>query len=237
MTTICIIPARGGSKRIPRKNSRPFLSAPILAWSIRAALESGLFDEIMVSTDDDEMADLARTYGAVVPFMRSETTAHDYATTAAVLAEVLAEYASRGRVFARACCLYATAPLATPERLREAFDKLAEGGFDTVFPVVRYGFPVQRAVVFQADRLVWREPQHALSRSQDLEPVYHDAGQFYAFDVPAFLQTGLLLTPNSGGIELSELETQDIDTLTDWHLAELKHQLLFSGHAAPRPVG
>ena len=226
MTNICIIPARGGSKRIPRKNSRPFLGTPILAWSIRAAQESGLFDEILVSTDDEEMAELARAYGAAVPFIRTAATAHDHATTAAVLTEVLTEYASRGRVFARACCLYATAPFATAARLREAFDKLDAGGYDTVLPVVRYGFPVQRAVVQQQGRLVWREPQHALSRSQDLEPVYHDAGQFYAFAVPAFLETGLLLTANSGGIELSELDTQDIDTLTDWQLAEMKMRLL-----------
>ena len=227
MATICIIPARGGSKRIPRKNIRPFLGTPILAWSIRAAQESGLFDEIMVSTDDAEMATMAQMYGASVPFARSSEASNDHATTAAVLAEVLGTYASHGHTYERACCLYATAPFVTADRLREAFGKLDTGGFDTVFPVVQYGFPVQRSVIFQNDRLAWREPEHALTRSQDLDPVYHDAGQFYLFDVPTFLKTNQLLTENSSGLEIPAMEAQDIDTLTDWQLAELKMRVLY----------
>ena len=226
MATICIIPARGGSKRIPRKNIRPFLGSPIIAYSIRAAQESGLFDEIMVSTDDAEIATMAQMYGASVPFARSSETSSDTATTAAVLTEVLQTYAQRGHQYDRACCLYPTAPFVTADRLRDAFGKLEEG-FDTVFPVVRYGFPVQRSVIFQQNRLAWREPEHALTRSQDLDPVYHDAGQFYFLDVPRFLETNQLLTSNSGGIELSELEAQDIDSPTDWQLAELKIRLLY----------
>ncbi|XWW47231.1 pseudaminic acid cytidylyltransferase [Fibrella sp. USSR17] len=226
MKTLCIIPARGGSKRIPRKNIRPFLGLPIIAYSIRAAQESGLFDEVMVSTDDAEIAEIARQYGASVPFARSADTANDHATTAAVLAEVLAGYAQQGTHFDRACCLYATAPFATADTLREAFAKLETGGFDTVFPVVRFSFPIQRAVVFQDDRLVWREPDHALTRSQDLAPAFHDAGQFYCFVVSRFLDSGRLLTDNTGAIELTELEAQDIDSPADWQLAELKVDLL-----------
>ena len=231
MPTICIIPARGGSKRIPRKNSRTFLGTPIIAYSIRAAQESGLFDEVMVSTDDAEIAQMAQFYGASVPFARSAETADDRATTAAVLTEVLTTYARNGHTFDRACCLYATAPFVTSDRLREAFGKLETGGFDTVFPVVRYGFPIQRAVTFQNDRLAWLQPEHALTRSQDLQPVFHDAGQFYCFNVPYFLQNGQLLTDNSSGVELSELEAQDIDTMTDWELAELKYRLLWQQRA------
>ncbi|WP_375443999.1 pseudaminic acid cytidylyltransferase [uncultured Fibrella sp.] len=226
MKTLCIIPARGGSKRIPRKNIRPFLGSPIIAYSIRAAQESGLFDEVMVSTDDAEIARMAQLYGASVPFARSAETADDHATTAAVLTEVLNTYARHGHQFDRACCLYATAPFVTADTLREAFGKLETGGFDTVFPVVRFSFPVQRAVIFQNDRLAWLDPEYALTRSQDLSPAFHDAGQFYFFNVPSFLKTGQLLTSNTSGIEISELEAQDIDSLTDWQLAELKIRLL-----------
>ena len=226
MKTLCIIPARGGSKRIPRKNIRLFLGMPIIAYSIRAAQQSGLFDAVMVSTDDAEIAEVATQYGAEVPFLRSAETATDYATTAAVLTEVLRTYAGRGQFFDRVCCLYATAPFVTANTLQAAFDKLESGGFDTVFPVVRFGFPVQRAVVFQPDKLAWLQPEHALTRSQDLPPAFHDAGQFYVFNVPRFLETGQLLTPNTGGLEIPELEAQDIDTLIDWQLAELKVRLL-----------
>ena len=226
MKTLCIIPARGGSKRIPRKNIRPFLGVPIIAHSIRAAQESGLFDEIMVSTDDAEIAEIVQAYGVSVPFVRSAEAASDFATTAAVLTEVLNSYAESGQLFDRACCLYATAPFVTADKLREAFGKMDTGRFDTVFPVVRFSFPVQRAVVFQNDRLAWLQPQHALTRSQDLPPAFHDAGQFYFFDVPRFLETRQLLTSNTSGIEVSELDAQDIDNLTDWQLAELKIKLL-----------
>ena len=207
------------------------MGTPIIAFSIKAAQESGLFDEVMVSTDDAEIAQMAQFYGASVPFARSAETANDQATTAAVLTEVLTTYSAHGQAFDRACCLYATAPLVSADRLREAFGKLETGGFDTVFPVVRYGFPVQRAVTFQNDRLTWLQPEHALTRSQDLQPFFHDAGQFYVVNVPSFLQRGQLVTTNSSGIELPELEAQDIDTLTDWDLAELKYRLLWQQRA------
>lgn len=226
MSTIAIITARGGSKRIPRKNIRPFLGKPIIAYSIETALKSGLFDEVMVSTDDDEIAAVARQYGASVPFLRSAETANDFANTADVLTEVLAHYAANGSIFNAACCLYPTAPLVTPMVLQQAFDRLTRGGFDCVFPVQRFGFPVQRALLFEQEKLTWLNPEHALTRSQDLTPAYHDTGQFYAFDAATFRQTGRLITENTSGIEIPEMHAQDIDTEADWQVAEFKYRFM-----------
>ena len=226
MSAVAIITARGGSKRIPRKNIRPFLGKPIIAYAIETARQSGLFDEVMVSTDDDEIADIALSFGASVPFRRSAQTANDFATTPDVLLEVLAEYEQRGQTFDVGCCIYPVAPLITVELLQRAHDKLQAGRFDSVYPVQRFSFPIQRAFHLRNDRLGWFQPEHALTRSQDLEPAYHDAGQFYWFNVAAFRRTGTLLTDNTGGIAISELQAQDVDTETDWQLAELKYRLL-----------
>ncbi|GAB3491570.1 pseudaminic acid cytidylyltransferase [Spirosoma knui] len=226
MGNVAIITARGGSKRIPRKVIRPFLGKPIMLYSIETALQSGLFDEVMVSTDDDEIAELAEQHGASVPFRRSAATADDFATTADVLNEVLTAYAQAGKTFTMACCLYPTAPFVNPELLQQAFDKLQSGALDCVFPVQRFGFPVQRAVTFKDDRLTWLQPEHALARSQDLQPAYHDAGQFYFFNVTVFQQKGRLLTDNTSGLVISEMQAQDIDNEEDWQVAELKYQLL-----------
>lgn len=225
MSNVAIITARGGSKRIPRKNIRPFLGKPIITYAIEAALQSGLFDEVMVSTDDAEIADIARHYGAVVPFFRAAETSDDFATTADVLREVLGQYANQAKNFDYACCLYPTAPFINSQLLRQAFDKLQTGGFDCVFPVQRFSFPVQRAVTFASDRLAWLQPEHALTRSQDLQPAYHDAGQFYFFDVAAFQQKGRLLTDNTSGLVISEMQAQDIDNEEDWQVAEFKYEL------------
>ncbi|GAB3540713.1 pseudaminic acid cytidylyltransferase [Spirosoma fluminis] len=226
MSNIAIITARGGSKRILRKVIRPFLGKPIMLYSIETALQAGLFDEVMVSTEDEEIAELAEQHGASVPFRRSATTADDFATTADVLNEVLAAFRQRNQTFTYACCLYPTAPFVTPQLLQQAFDKLQSGDFDCVFPVQRFGFPVQRAVTFKDDRLTWLQPEHALTRSQDLQPAYHDAGQFYFFNVAAFQQKGRLLTDNTSGLVISEMQAQDIDYEEDWQVAELKYQLL-----------
>ncbi len=228
MTAIAIITARGGSKRIPRKNIRPFLGRPILAYGIDAAKQSGLFDEVMVSTDDDEIADIARQYGASVPFHRHAQTADDYATTAVVLTEVLDQYAQVGQSFDLACCLYPTAPFVTADLLNRAVALLTDRQFDTVYPVQRFSFAVQRAITLRDDRVAWLNPDYALTRSQDLEPTYHDAGQFYVFRPDVFQTTGKLITDNSGGLEIPELHAHDIDTEADWQIAEFKYKLMHS---------
>ena len=229
MSTIAIIPARGGSKRIPRKNIRPFLGKPIMAYSIETVLQSGLFDEVMVSTDDAEIADVARRYGASVPLLRRAETADHFATTADVLREVLVQYEQQGQVFNYACCLYPTAPFVTPELLWQAFSILTANEFDTVYPVQPFSFPVQRAVRLVNGHVQWLHPEHALTRSQDLEPTYHDAGQFYFFDVATFQSSHQLITDNSGGLVISEMAAHDIDTEEDWRVAEFKYRLIHPG--------
>lgn len=226
MKKIAIITARGGSKRIPHKNSKDFCGKPILAYSIEAAQNAGLFDEVMVSTDDHQIAHIARQYGAKVPFYRSERNADDFATTNDVLLEVLATYAERGETFDIACCLYPTAPFVTAKRLQEAVETLVQSDADTLIPVVPFSYPIQRAMVMRDQRLVFEQPQFLDSRSQDLEPHFHDAGQFYVFRTKAFLQQQKLMVGQILPMVLSPLEVQDIDNETDWALAELKYRLL-----------
>ena len=196
MRKIAIITARGGSKRIPRKNIKEFCGKPILAYSIEAARTSGLFDTVMVSTDDREIAELARKYGAEVPFFRSERTAGDFATTNDVLLEVLEEYEKRGECYDLGCCIYPTAPFVTAAKLKDALGRLEGSGADTLIPVVAFSYPPQRAMVVREDRLVFESPQYLDSRSQDLEPHYHDVGQFYLFYTEAFRRNGKLMVGN-----------------------------------------
>lgn len=227
MKSIAIIPARGGSKRIPRKNIKDFLGMPIIAYSIKAAKESGVFDEVMVSTDDEEIAEVARKYGARVPFLRSSETANDYATTADVVNEVLDTYEKHGDKFNIVCCIYATAPFVTPERLVEAVKTLKTGDFDSAFTCVEYSYPVLRSLVIDHDgRLKMKWPEYKYSRSQDLQKLYHDAGQFYVSSVPAFKRNNSFRGDNTMPIILSELEVQDLDTYTDWSLAEMKYRMM-----------
>lgn len=222
---IAIITARGGSKRIPRKNIREFCGKPILAYSIQAALESGIFRTVMVSTDDEEIAGVAVQYGAEVPFYRSAETAGDFATTNDVLLEVLAEYKKRGEHFALGCCIYPTAPFVTGEKLKCAVDSLLESDADTLIPVTAFSYPPQRAMVIREGRLVFEYPEYLDSRSQDLEPHYHDAGQFYVFRTEAFQKNRKLMTGNILPFILSDMEVQDIDNQTDWEIAEIKYQM------------
>lgn len=228
MRRIAIITARGGSKRIPRKNIKEFCGKPILAYSIEAALASGMFDTVMVSTDDEEIAGIARHYGAEVPFLRSEATANDYATTNDVLAEVLAEYEKAGEHFDVACCIYPTAPFVTAEKLRDAVEQLEESSADTLIPVVAFSYPPQRAMVVENGRLVFKYPEYLDSRSQDLQPHYHDVGQFYVFRTEGFARNGKLMVGDILPMVISELEVQDIDNLTDWRIAEMKYRLMWS---------
>ncbi len=228
MKSIAIIPARGGSKRIPRKNIKDFLGKPIIAYSIEAALKSDLFDEVMVSTDDEEIAAIAKQYGANVPFMRSEQTANDFATTADVINEVLTRYENCGKRFDIIGCIYATAPFVTTENLNKGFEAITIGGLDSAFPCVAFSYPVQRGLVIGEDGFIGLKwPEYRNSRSQDLEKFYHDAGQFYISKVDAFRKNVGFWGPRTSAIILDELMVQDLDTPTDWALAEMKYKLLF----------
>ncbi|MCM1111684.1 MAG: pseudaminic acid cytidylyltransferase [Muribaculum sp.] len=226
MRRIAIITARGGSKRIPRKNIKEFCGQPILAYSVQAALAAGMFHTVMVSTDDEEIAETARRCGAEVPFYRSAETANDFATTNDVLLEVLAEYAERGQRFDTGVCLYPTAPFVTAEKLKDAVEKLEESGADALIPVVAFSYPPQRAMIVEDGRLVFKHPEYLDSRSQDLTPHYHDVGQFYVFRTAAFQVNRKLMVGNILPLVVSELEVQDIDNQTDWEIAEMKYRLM-----------
>lgn len=226
MKTLAMITARGGSKRIPRKNIKEFNGKPIMAYSIEAALKSGAFDEVMVSTDDQEIAEIAKKYGASVPFMRSEKTANDFATTVDVIDEVISEYHNLGKDFDLFACIYPTAPFITSDKLKEAVEKLSSSDADSLIPVVRFSYPPQRAMEIHDGRLVFRQPEYLSKRSQDLEPHYHDAGQFYVVRTESFLKNKGIMVGQILPMELSELEVQDIDNEVDWKLAEMKYKLL-----------
>jgi N-acylneuraminate cytidylyltransferase len=223
MKVLAIIPARGGSKRIPRKNIKPFKGKPMIAWPIETAIQSNLFDEIMVSTEDGEIAEISQKYGAQVPFFRSEKNSDDLSGTEDVIIEVLNQYQLIGKIFDYVCCIYPTTPLITIERLVEAKTKLIDGNFDTVFPILKYGHPVQRSLKNQQGKIkiVW--PEYINYRTQDLETYYHDSGQYYWFKTDRFLEKKVLFTDNTSFIELTEFEAQDIDNLEDWEMAILKH--------------
>jgi pseudaminic acid cytidylyltransferase len=223
---LAIIPARGGSKRIPGKNIKAFLGKPIIAYSIEAALKSGLFDEVMVSTDDEAIAEMAKKYGAKVPFLRSPKNADDFATTAEVLVEVIDEYKRIAKYFAMACCLYPTAPFVTPLQLQNAHSRMIDEELDSIYPVVPFSYPIQRALRINDGRLGFINPEFATARSQDVPKAYMDAGQFYFFQVDAFLKSKSLLMPKTGAMIISELTAQDIDNEVDWQLAEMKYKLI-----------
>ena len=224
---LAIITARGGSKRIPRKNIKEFCGKPILHYSIKAALDAGIFDEVMVSTDDEEIAELAKAAGASVPFFRSERTANDFASTDDVIMEVLSEYQKRGESFDAFCCIYPTAPFLTGQRLKEAMALLDTA--DSVMPIVPFSYPPQRGLLINEKGLVARQfPEYATTRSQDLPKVYHDCGQFYACRTKPFLEAGTTDVENLVPLILSEMEVQDIDTLEDWEIAEIKYRRLFN---------
>ena len=225
MGNICIIPARGGSKRIPRKNIKEFLGKSIIAYSIKAAIDSGLFDEVMVSTDNLEIADIAKKYGAKVPFMRSAKNSDDFATTFDLIKEVINYYKDQSIEFDNLCCLYSCAPFVNPKVLLRAYNQLTKKNFDTVFPIIPFSFPIQRALRVNQGKVSMILEDNLNIRSQDLEKSFHDAGQFYWCNTKRLLSSEKLITSNSGGIEISELDAQDIDTDMDWDLAELKYQL------------
>jgi len=228
MKTLAIITARGGSKRIPRKNIKDFLGKPIILYSIEAALQSKIFDEVMVSTDDMEIAEIAKKAGAKVPFFRSKENANDFATTADVIREVIEEYEKKGELYTHVCCIYPTAPFITANRLEEAMQQLINKNVDSVIPVVEFSYPIQRGFVIKEEKLEMKWPEFMQARSQDLEAMYHDSGQFYCLQIERFLQENRLFMKNTIPMILSSLEVQDIDTIEDWKLAEQKYQFLHS---------
>ena len=226
MKNIAIITARGGSKRIPSKNIKEFCGKPIIAYSIQAALESGIFDHVMVSTDDEEIADIARKYGAEVPFMRSEKTASDFATTRDVLEEVLQKYDEMGEKIDYFACIYPCAPFVTAQKLKDAFNLLREKEGYGLCPVVRFSFPPQRGFILDNDTLKFKYPQYINSRSQDLEPFYHDCGQFYFYDKKCYDMGNDKILERYVPMFVPETEVQDIDHQTDWEIAEIKYKLM-----------
>lgn len=217
---VAVIPARGGSKRIPRKNIRNFCGKPMLAWSIDAALKSGCVDRVVVSTDDPEIASVAQEHGADVPFMRPANLADDYAGTTVVVQHAVQWLISQGVDVSEACCLYATAPFVTAEDLRRGFDLLVQSGASYAFSVTTYSFPIQRALkLTEAGRIAMFHPEHADTRSQDLEEAYHDAGQFYWGTRQAWLDAAAIYANHSVPVMLPRYRVQDIDTQEDWERA------------------
>ena len=222
---LAIITARGGSKRIPRKNIKEFCGKPILCYSIEAAFASQAFDEVMVSTDDAEIAEIARSAGASVPFFRSAEMSGDYASTDDVIMEVLKEYEKSGLFFEAFCCIYPTAPFLTGKRLKDAMDLLETA--DSVMPVVPFSYPPQRGLIVNEQGFVERQfPEYATARSQDLQKIYHDCGQFYACRTAPFMKAGTTDVEKLVPLVLSEMEVQDIDTPEDWEIAEIKFRRL-----------
>ncbi len=224
---IAIIPARGGSKRIPRKNIKAFHGQPMIGYSIRAAQESGVFDKVIVSTDDEEIADVARGFGADIPFMRPPELANDHAGTGEVIVHALKWLTAQGQTYDAACCIYATAPFLDPERLKEGWARLQEPGKRFAFSVTSYAFPIQRALRRTEDgsvEMFW--PENLTKRSQDLEHAYHDAAQFYWGWREAWLNGEITFSPISAPVILPRSQVVDIDTPEDWDVAELAYRVL-----------
>lgn len=218
---LAVIPARGGSKRIPRKNIKAFCDRPMIAWSIEAALASGCFDAVVVSTDDDEIAEVAKAHGASVPFMRPAELSDDHTSTIPVIAHAVQWFGDASQRPDQVCCLYATAPFVTAEAIRTGLQVLEEEGVDYAFSVTSYAFPIQRAIrVSKRGRVEMFQPEHFNTRSQDLEEAYHDAGQFYWGRASAWLAGKALFGANSAPVVLPRHLVQDIDTAEDWLRAE-----------------
>lgn len=227
MSKIAVITARGGSKRIPRKNIKDFCGKPILAYSIEAALDSGVFDEVMISTEDDEIAEIAQKYGAKFPFKRNIETAGDHAMTIDVMIEVAKKYGELGKMPDSVCCIYPTAPFITGIKLEEASCIFEEKKADALIPVVKFSFPPQRCFVEEGDYIKYKWKENEFKRSQDMEAYYHDAGQFYFIKTDVMIREHTLVPEKTVMMLLDELEVQDIDNETDWKLAEIKYKLLY----------
>jgi N-acylneuraminate cytidylyltransferase len=223
---IAIITARGGSKRIPKKNIKFFFGKPMISYAINACKESGVFDEIMVSTDSEEIATIAEKYGAKIPFFRSIQTANDFATTSDALCEVIANYKIQGIEFEYLCCIYPCVPFLTGKTLKDAYIQFITSKVNGLQPVCKYPVPVEWAMQIQNGLLFPINPQALNTRSQDLVPLYFDAGMFYFLKTGALLEQKTLVPDKTLGYIVDEKEIQDIDTPEDWESAELKYRIL-----------
>lgn len=223
---VAIIPARGGSKRIPRKNIKEFCGKPMIAWSIEAAQKSGVFDRIIVSTDDEEIAEVAREYGAEVPFMRPEELSNDYAGTIPVIHHAADWIISQGNKPNYVCCIYATAPFIQPEDLKKGLELIKKKNSDYCFSVASFPYPIQRALKISDDNEISMfDPEQFNVRSQDLVEAWHDAGQFYWGNIEAWLMEKAVFKSHAVPLILPRERVQDIDTLEDWRLAELMFEV------------
>ncbi len=223
---IAIIPARGGSKRIPRKNIKLFQGKPIIAYPIEALVRSGLFDRIIVSTDDEEIAEKARQFGAEVPFLRSAQNASDTAATYPVIKEVFDKLKAEGQEFDSICCVYPTSVFVTADMIQKSVEKLEAEKLNSVVAITKYAHPIQRAIAVKNGLADFRNPEFSQTRTQDLETFYHDTGQFYILDRSIFENHQSFFTDSTGFFEFPESLVQDIDNEEDWKMAELKYQLL-----------
>lgn len=232
---LAVIPARGGSKRIPRKNIRSFGGLPMIAWSIRAAAESGCFDRIIVSTDDTEIAEVGRHYGAETPFVRPAELSDDHTGTIPVIAHAIRWQAENGQASREVCCLYATAPFLRAADIKQGLRALDESGADYAFSVTSYPFPIQRAIRLTPDgRVAMFQPEHFNTRSQDLEEAWHDAGQFYWGKAGAWLAATPIFGPVSVPVPLPRHRVQDIDTPEDWERAEIMFKVMADAAGASK---
>lgn len=224
---LCVIPARGGSKRIPCKNIKAFNGKPIIAYSIEAALESNCFDQVIVSSDDNEIAEVAKTYGAKVPFIRPAELSDDYTATIPVIKHAIEWFDEQGESPTSVCCLYATAPFVTAASIKKAYTQFKQAQTDYCFTITSFAFPVQRAIkLTQENRISMFYPEYFEVRSQDIEKSYHDAGQFYWGRAKAFKQQKALFSKNSSPFIVPRHLVQDIDTQEDWDRAELMYKIV-----------
>jgi pseudaminic acid cytidylyltransferase len=226
MNNLAIIPARGGSQRIPKKNIKDFFGKPIIAYTIETAIKSGLFDEVIVSTDSQEIADVSKVYGATVPFLRSDINSNSYATLTDVLIEVIHKYSEKEIEIDSICCILPTAALITQARLLEAYTKFIEKKLGSLVPVIKFSCPIQRALKSSEGLIKMREPEFTKYRTQDLETYYYDSGQFYWVKSQVILNENSIFTQNTGYIELEDVEAQDVDNAIDWEMLEIKYNYL-----------
>jgi pseudaminic acid cytidylyltransferase len=223
---ICVIPARGGSKRIPKKNIKNFLGKPIIAYSIEVALKSNCFDQVIVSTDNNEIAEVAKEYGAEVPFSRPKEISGDFTGTNEVVKHTINWFLEQNIKIEYACCIYATAPFLQEKYLKKGFDMLKKHKASFSFSVTSFAFPIQRAIKIKDDKVSMFYPEYLMTRSQDLEDTYHDAGQFYWGSSQSFLDDEIVFSEKSIPIILPRYLVQDIDTLEDWKRAELMYKAI-----------